>query len=122
MDTSTTNQTSKPSTNFKIVIIFGLVMIIINGVCASYMLSRTLSRWFITKKSLPMSLRVPFYIALSDFIIFSINFPNMVSIFTAPQKNIPCNSYNFSKFFFIYKHFSYIQIYMEFHGQVQFVK
>ncbi|EXX77367.1 uncharacterized protein OCT59_018876 [Rhizophagus irregularis] len=92
MDTSTTNQTSKPSTNFKIVIIFGLVMIIINGVCASYMLSRTLSRWYITKKSLPMALRVPFYIALSDFIIFSINFPNMLypNIYGVPWSSSVC--------------------------------
>ncbi|CAG8533611.1 9944_t:CDS:2 [Funneliformis mosseae] len=63
---------------FKIVIYFGMVMIILNGICTLYVLRRTLTRWIISKKSLPMALRVPFYISLSDFMLFSINFPNML--------------------------------------------
>ena len=57
------NVSTKPTVNFKIVITFGLIMVILNGLCTMYVLGRTLSRWFITKKSLPMALRVPFYIA-----------------------------------------------------------
>ncbi|RIA97779.1 hypothetical protein C1645_813654 [Glomus cerebriforme] len=89
---TTPHQTPKMSHNFKIVITFGLVMIIINGICALYMLGRTLGRWVITKKSLPMALRVPFYIALSDFIIFSINFPNMLypNIYGVPWSSSVC--------------------------------
>ncbi|CAG8654651.1 17867_t:CDS:2 [Funneliformis caledonium] len=77
---------------FKIVVYFGMVMIILNGICTLYVLRRTLTRWIISKKSLPMALRVPFYISLSDFMLFSINFPNMLFpvIHGVPWSNSNC--------------------------------
>ncbi|CAI2184708.1 7026_t:CDS:2 [Funneliformis geosporum] len=77
---------------FNIVVNFGMVMIILNGFCTLYVLCRTLTRWIISKKSLPMALRVPFYIALSDFMIFSINFPNMLFpiIYGVPWSDSNC--------------------------------
>ncbi|CAG8684877.1 10722_t:CDS:2 [Dentiscutata erythropus] len=61
---------------FYIILPSGLVAGIPNLICLIYLFVRTLSRWWITKKSLPMVHRVPFYIAVTEFCILIINYIN----------------------------------------------
>ncbi|CAG8652099.1 19491_t:CDS:2, partial [Cetraspora pellucida] len=48
-----------------IVIPLGMGLLFLSGLCTLYVIFRTVSRWKTTQRSLPMALRVPFYIALS---------------------------------------------------------
>ncbi|KAF0534636.1 putative g-protein coupled receptor 21 [Gigaspora margarita] len=53
---------------FDIILPSGLISGIPNLICIIYVLVRTLTRWWVTKRSLPMAHRVPFYIAVTGCI------------------------------------------------------
>ncbi|CAG8807034.1 32829_t:CDS:2, partial [Racocetra persica] len=55
----------------EIVIPFGMGLLFLSGLCTIYVIFRTLSRWKTIKRSLPMALRVPFYISLSGNVIIT---------------------------------------------------
>ncbi|CAG8751402.1 13282_t:CDS:2, partial [Dentiscutata erythropus] len=63
---------------FYIIMPSGILASIPNGICLIYLLTRTLKRWWVTKRPLPMAHRVPFYIAFSEFNLFYMNSINMV--------------------------------------------
>ncbi|CAG8545424.1 11201_t:CDS:2 [Dentiscutata erythropus] len=62
---------------FKIVVPSGLISGFVNAFCLVYLLARLLMRWWMTKRSLSMAHRVPFYIASSEFLLFWINLVNV---------------------------------------------
>ncbi|CAG8478714.1 2421_t:CDS:2 [Dentiscutata erythropus] len=49
----------------ELVIPLGMGILFLSGLCTLYVIVRTMSRWKTTQRSLPMALRVPFYIAMS---------------------------------------------------------
>ncbi|CAG8589050.1 4497_t:CDS:2, partial [Racocetra persica] len=51
--------------DFMIIAPSGLISGFINCICLIYLIVRLLIRWWVTKRSLPMVHRVPFYITLS---------------------------------------------------------
>ncbi|CAG8603201.1 10209_t:CDS:2 [Gigaspora margarita] len=48
-----------------LVIPIGMGILFLSGLCTLYVIFRTMTRWKTTQRSLPMALRVPFYIAMS---------------------------------------------------------
>nr|CAG8535706.1 5491_t:CDS:2 [Entrophospora candida] len=50
----------------QLLVLLGMTIVSLNGLCASYVIIRTLKRWCATRTSLPMALRVPFYITMSE--------------------------------------------------------
>ncbi|CAG8753286.1 29620_t:CDS:2 [Gigaspora margarita] len=58
---------------FDIILPSGLISGIPNLICIIYVLVRTLTRWWVTKRSLPMAHRVPFYIAVTELNLLCIN-------------------------------------------------
>ncbi|CAJ0920391.1 12259_t:CDS:10 [Entrophospora sp. SA101] len=50
----------------QLLVLLGMTIVSLNGLCASYVIIRTLKRWCVTRTSLPMALRVPFYITMSE--------------------------------------------------------
>ncbi|CAG8581795.1 2961_t:CDS:2 [Diversispora eburnea] len=51
----------------EIVITLGMSLVIASGICTIYVIIRILTRWWISRRSLSMALRVPFYIAISGY-------------------------------------------------------
>ncbi|KAF0364799.1 putative g-protein coupled receptor 21 [Gigaspora margarita] len=60
-----------------LVIPIGMGILFLSGLCTLYVIFRTMTRWKTTQRSLPMALRVPFYIAMSDFFLFCIHVLNL---------------------------------------------
>ncbi|CAG8723254.1 13096_t:CDS:2, partial [Dentiscutata erythropus] len=63
LTSDTTNLRELPG--FSIIMLSGITASIPNFICLIYLLTRTLRRWWVTKRPLPMAHRVPFYIAVS---------------------------------------------------------
>ncbi|CAG8438409.1 9835_t:CDS:2 [Acaulospora morrowiae] len=87
----------------EIVLPLGVSLITLSCICTSYVIIRTLIRWWITRRSLSMALRVPFYIAISDFVLVCTYLPNLVYplIHGHPWPEAQCRIIGGLTFFFI---------------------
>ncbi|CAG8646514.1 4933_t:CDS:2 [Acaulospora morrowiae] len=98
---STTHNVRVPGS--EIVLPLGVSLITLSCMCTSYVIIRTLIRWWITRRSLSMALRVPFYIAISDFVLVCTYLPNLVYslIHGHPWPEAQCRIIGGFTFFFI---------------------
>ncbi|RIB27820.1 hypothetical protein C2G38_2060952 [Gigaspora rosea] len=91
--------------DYYIIVPLAVISSAVNGICLIYIILKILRRWWITKKSLTMAQRVPFYFALSEYFLFCIHLVNVLhglhaSIYHYTLQGISCRIIGGISFFF----------------------